>query len=92
MGLFLFRFWPALIPLVLYVLWFIVVRHKAVMEGKTPPRFRDGPVYWTIIATLLVGAGCFIVLGSMQPGVKGEYIPPHMENGTLIPGRVRAGE
>lgn len=90
MGLFLFRFWPALIPFLLYVLWFIVVRHKAVMAGKEPPRFRDGPMYWMVIATLLVAGLCFVALGMSQSGVKGKYIPAHMENGKLIPAQVKA--
>lgn len=89
MGLFLFRFWPALIPLLLYVLWFFLVRRKAVMSGRVPPRFGDGPIYWVLISTLLIAALCLAALGVSQQAVKGEYIPPHMDHGRLMPSQVR---
>ncbi len=91
MGLFLFRFWPALLPLLLYVLWYLVVRHKAVMAQKDIPHFRSGPVYWMIIATLLIAAACFVTLALTQSQVRGVYIPPHMEHGVLVPGEVKEG-
>ena len=93
MGLFLFRFWPALLPLLCYLLWFWVVCRRAVAQGNTPPRFRDGPVYWMILATLLIAAICLAAFATSQDAQRGEYIPPHLEDGKMIPGQVKpAGE
>jgi hypothetical protein len=89
MGLFLFRFWPALVPFLLYVIWFLVVRHKAIMEGKPEPHFKDGPLYWMIITSLLIAAVCFMLLAMVQQGNKGEYIPPYMDNGKMMPSQIR---
>lgn len=92
MGLFLFRFWPVIIPLVIYMIWFKRVERKAVREGKAKPLFREGPWYWLVIATLGVALLCFIFLGASIDNVKGSYVPPHMENGVMVPGKVEAGQ
>ena len=88
MGLFLFRFWPVLIPLLVYWLWVLNVRRKARKVGEPEPRFRDGPWYWAVLTSLLIGMGCFLVVGLSHTEHKGEYEPAHMENGILVPGRV----
>jgi hypothetical protein len=88
MGLFLFRFWPVLVPLILYWVWQVVVRRRAVKAGKTPPRFSDGPWYWAVLASLLTALGCFLLIGATIENNKGRYVPPHMEDGKLVPGRV----
>lgn len=88
MGLFLFRFWPVLIPLLVYIIWLQVVGRKAVKEGRAKPLFREGPWYWVVIATLAMAMLCFVVLGISIDGSKGVYVPPHMENGVMVPGTV----
>ncbi len=71
----------------MYWLWLKKVGRKATIEGQPVLRFRDGPWYWAVLASLLTGVGCFIVLGSASiEGHKGEYTPPHIENGQLVPG------
>jgi hypothetical protein len=89
MGLFLFRFWPVLIPLLVYWLWLVIVGKRAVKAGKTPPRFVDGPWYWMVFSSLVIGIACFIWLGSDPESEKGVYEPPHLENGVIVPGQVR---
>ena len=86
--LLLFRFWPVLIPLIVYWLWYRTHVAKAIKDGKPAPRFRDGPWYWLVLSTLLAAVGCFIWWGASTEQVQGRYIPAHMENGTLIPGHV----
>jgi polyferredoxin len=88
LSLFLFRFWPVLIPVVVYWLWFKTHVNKAKKNDLPIPRFRDGPWYWLVLSSLLLGVLCFVGLGAATPSLKGKYIPPHMENGVLIPGHV----
>ena len=88
MGLFLMRFWPVLIPLMVYFLWLYYVGRKATIEGRPILRFRDGPWYWLVLSTLLVGIGCMVLLGTSVEGHKGMYVPPHMQDGKLVPGQV----
>lgn len=91
MGLFLFRFWPVLIPLLIYCLWFLKVGRAAVKAGNPHPHFRDGPWYWAVLASLATGIVCFVALGSSTESTTDDYVPPHMENGRLIPGHEGAG-
>jgi hypothetical protein len=86
MGLVILRFWPVLIPLIVYWLWIRNVRRKALAAGKSAPLFREGPWYWAVLASLLTAALCFVLLGLSEKPVKGDYVPPHLENGKIIPG------
>jgi hypothetical protein len=92
MGLFLFRFWPVIIPLVLYMLWLRSTQKRAVKNGEEPPHFRDGPLYWLAFATLGMGVLCFFWLGVTIDNTKGEYVPPHVENGVMVPGKIKERE
>ena len=89
MGLFLFRFWPVLLPLLAYMLWMTLMRRRAVKAGEERPRFRDGPVYWMVMSTLGVAVLCFFFLAVGIDDEKGEYVPPHMENGVMVPGKIK---
>ena len=77
-----------LIPLLVYLIWLNVTGRKAVKAGLPRPEFRDGPLYWILIATLMMALLCFLVLGVSIDGEKGSYIPPHVENGVMVPGKV----
>lgn len=88
MRLFLFRFWPVLIPLIIYWVWLKRVGRKATIEGKPVLRFRDGPWYWAVLSSLLIAVGIFVMLGSELHEGRGTYVPAHMENGKLIPPQV----
>lgn len=88
MGLFIFRFWPVLLPILCYWIWHRLVSRRAVKRGQTPPDFRDGPLYWVLIATLATAACCFFVLGAVIDDRKGVYVPPHLENGVMVPGAI----
>lgn len=83
-----FRLWPALLPLAAYWLWHRVAVRRALKAGKPPPHFRDGPFYWAVIASLLVAVFCFLWFGAQLGEHKGNYVPPQMKDGVLIPGHV----
>ena len=86
MGLFLLRFWPALLPLIVYWLWWKKAHARALKEGKPTPLFREGPWYWAVLSSLLIAAFCFVILGLLPAAEKGVYVPPHVENGKVISG------
>lgn len=85
----LFRFWPALLPLLIYWLWHRWAVSQAKRNNRPIPRFRDGPIYWAVLASLLIAVGCFFWLGAHLSGEKGDYVPPHVENGVLVPGHTQ---
>ena len=86
MGLFLMRFWPVLIPLIVYWLWWKNAHAKAKKDGTPAPLFREGPWYWAVLSSLVIAGLCFVVLGLSHGGEKGAYVPPHVEDGRVIPG------
>lgn len=88
MALFLFRFWPVLIPLIVYAVWMIRVRGKARKAGEPVPQFREGPWFWAVVASLSVGIVIFFILGLSHEPAKGTYVPPRTENGKIIPGHL----
>ncbi|MDX2095754.1 MAG: hypothetical protein SFW64_07455, partial [Alphaproteobacteria bacterium] len=60
----------------------------ATIEGRPALRFRDGPWYWAVLASLLTAMGCFFVMGATIEAHKGDYIPPRIEGDRVIPGRI----
>ena len=88
MGLFLFRFWPVLVPLLVYWLWHARAKSRARKTGAPIPHFRDGPWYWAVLASLVTAIFCFLYLGATTHEGKGTYVPPHVEGEQLVPGRV----
>ncbi len=76
MALFILRFWPALIPLIVYLVWHYYACRKAGKEGTPLPRFRDGPWYTAVITSLLIAAACLVYAGLTAEGEKEPYTPP----------------
>lgn len=81
------RFWPVLVPILLYVAWLWYVRRKAAKAGETQPTFFDGPWLWAVMASLLLCIGGFIMLGLTQEGLsEGHYVPAKLVGGKIMPG------
>lgn len=87
--LLLFRFWPVFLPILAYLLWLAVQRSKVAKAGEKKPSFFDGPWFWTVMASLLTAGVCFLFFGSTADPVKGEYVPPQVIDGVIVPGHVR---
>lgn len=79
------RFWPILLPLVLYIVWMLSERRKAAKRGEELPGLADGPWIWAVAASMLMAMGAFIWLGMSSEPETGTYIPPRLENGKVIP-------
>ena len=73
-----------LVPFLLYAIWLIVRRENPLLVDR-----------WTRVAGPLVAAGlaCVIVglviAGLTAPRYEGGYLPAHVENGRIVPGRMR---
>ncbi len=80
------KFWPAFIPILLYLLWLYVRRRKAKKQGEEVPGWRDGPWAYAVIASLLLLIGGFIYLAlSADSNRETGYTPKRYEGGKLIP-------
>ena len=85
---FFFYFWPVLIPITLYVLWFLWARHE-VEEGQDPLKWTEGPWLITLVATFLIALLCFIPIIRHKVVFKGDsYVPARYEDGKLVPGKI----
>ena len=82
------RFWPVLLPLTIYVIWFLLAKRKAEKAGEELPKFTEGPWFWILISSLLIAIACFVLWWVETPSQDGVYVPAHMENGQLIHGKI----
>jgi len=80
--------WPAILPLLLYAAWMLHKRKHAVRQGEHMPRWVEGPWFWAVMASIVVAVACLLSLGASEKSIQGAYVPPHMQNGQLVPGRI----
>lgn len=85
--LILTRFWPVLIPLIVYLAWLFYVRRKR-REAAEKPSFGDGPfmlTVWSTAGLLVLSLFSYFLLVENSPG---EYTPSRFEKGQFIRGTV----
>lgn len=80
--------WPALLPLLLFLLWHWRSVRRAEKAALKPPRWRDGPWLWAVLAAAAIVVLILVLTGLTAPALKGNYIPPHLENGKMVEGRI----
>lgn len=83
------KFWPALIPIVIYVAYMFWRKRHAKKNNLDIPHLFDGPWVWAVAAMFAIIIGGFIIMGVSAPTNPGtEYEPAHLENGKIIPERL----
>ena len=86
MRLLLWRAWPALIPVICYLLWIGYRRRKAAQTGGDPVRWRDGPWVMTLAISVVILAACLVWFGMQsQPNSGTLYKPVEYIDGELKP-------
>ena len=86
---------PLVLPTALYLVW-VRLSHSPRAEGSQQESERGGTVRWTALpwvwlaaaGALLLALTLFVVtvhFGSSQPGT---YVPPHSEDGRIVPGHI----
>jgi hypothetical protein len=77
---------PLLLPMALYLVWAVTLRRLE----------RHGPAWWTAWPWVwLAGAGIallaivlFVVTVHFGGPREGVYVPPHLQNGQIVPGHI----
>lgn len=89
----LIRFWPALIPIGLYLLWHFWRCKQAQKKGEEKPKHKGSHWFMVAMATLLLIMGSFLLLGlTGEKHGPSTYVPPHMENGAIVQGEIHADD
>jgi Family of unknown function (DUF6111) len=80
---------PLLLPTVLYLMWFRVMRRP---EADGAVEWRALPWMWLAVSGVALAALLLFVVtvhyGISTPGV---YVPPRDENGRIVPGHIVPG-
>lgn len=80
--LFLFKLWPALVPVLLYIIYLLITPKKgdAVIDAK---RTQHWP--YVILLSIIICAAILLFTALSTPANHGtDYQPTHLENGKLI--------
>lgn len=80
------KFWPTLIPLLLFAAAWVHLRKKQQQSLRAPLSALETRLwYGALIASLLITAGTMVYFAlNIEPTGSGIYTPAHMENGHLI--------
>ena len=85
----LLKFWPALIPIALFILWYVLaVRRAKKQPDPILPKLRDGPWFITCVSSIGIVILCVFIWGVSDDKQKGRYTPAVLENGQIIDGKV----
>ena len=80
---------PLLLPLAVYLVWFMRASRAAQAAGLASPKLGDVPWPWLlgIAALMLVSAiAAYTTMGGTTAG--GHYEPAHMVDGKIVPGKI----
>ena len=88
--LMILRAWPALIPILIYLLWLYTRRRKAKKADEPLPALLDGPWLYTLMGSVALLAISLIATGLMYDHNEGTgYQPKRFEDGKLIEEELR---
>jgi hypothetical protein len=81
----LLQYLPFLLPFVGYAAYIIVARSL----GRSAS-WRTAPWLWLTTAGLVLVIAVLLVTWALDPreGIEGEYVPPRLEDGKIVPGHV----
>jgi hypothetical protein len=81
---------PIVLPSLLYLTWLAYENRRIARGGQGVLRkLEDGPWAWLFAGGVLLAVGGTMLLALIRgPGTEGRYVPPHVENGEVVPGHV----
>ena len=78
---------PLMLPTALYVLWTVGAgRFHAAEPGPGP--WRELPWLWLALAGTVLALAMLAAVVELGGTKNGVYVPPHLENGAIVPGHV----
>jgi hypothetical protein len=84
----IFRFWPAWIPLIVWLVWWYGWGRKKKKKGTLLP-WQEKLWIWALGASFVLLVASMLVLGMAQErDTGGAYVPAEYKDGQLIPGHI----
>ena len=80
------RLLPILFLVLPFVLFWAYVQFAVGYRERYGRGFYATHWYWVALIALLGCAGSFVAIWAWTDHGSGRYIPPHSENGTIVPG------
>jgi hypothetical protein len=73
----------------LFVLPFCLFAGYLVVRRRNPfdVEHWSGHLFWLSVVGLVLGIASFVYAGLVAPRHSGAFVPPHVENGRLVPGQ-----
>jgi hypothetical protein len=79
---------PFVLPLGLYLFWFMRAQRAAEAAGLAAPKLGDVPWPWLVAIAVLLLIAAVGAFETMSGGPGGTYEPPHIIDGQIVPGRI----
>ena len=73
------------VPFAIYVLWLAV----RLINPFAVERWTRRVVVPLALVGLIFAVGSLLIIGVMAPRYEGGYVPAHIENGRIVPGRMQ---
>jgi hypothetical protein len=81
---------PLLLPTALYLVWLRAMRWS---EAGGAVAWHKLPWVWlALTGVVLTALVLFVVTVGFGTTVRGTYVPPHVENGRIVPGHIEPGK
>lgn len=79
-----------LLPTILYGVYFLAMRQRARAGGRVQPEWEHGNWFWLILSGCVLAIIGLVVVGTTGDSAPDtDYVPPHIENGKVVPGRTK---
>ncbi|MCH8113404.1 MAG: hypothetical protein IH905_15855 [Proteobacteria bacterium] len=83
-------FLPFVAPFVIYGIYFLMMRRRALAGGGTAPSLSEAPWMWLVIVGFVLLAVSLVVFAIYDGSdVGGSYIPSRFEDGRIVPGEIK---
>ncbi len=91
--LLIYRFWPVLLPIILYLVWHELRKKKAKKQGQPPAEIHEGPWLAALLASLVIAIGCVLWFAlTTESHNNVSYHPAYIEDGKIIRGYTKPRE
>ena len=83
-------FLPFVAPFVIYGIYYLMMRRRALASGGTAPSLTGAPWVWLVIVGSVLLAISMVIFAIYDGSdVGGSYIPSRFEDGRIVPGEFK---